>query len=342
MADPAGEYKKRLEERRNLMNRCFRGLRVNGYARLGAGFLIATSTWLALGPHLVSGWFILGPLSIFVALLVYDDRLYRTGRRARRAVAYYERGLARIEDRWVGGGNTDASLAGDTHMYATDLDLFGSGSLFALLNTARTRAGERALAGWLGGPAAREEILKRQQAVDELRNNVDLREDLVVLADDVRTAVDAAVLNQWAHAPVSLRSLIARATAPLLVLLTIATVVYWLFGGNSDLVRAALAVEIAFGLFHRQRVREVIASMDEPAKELRVLYSALARIDRERFTSDKLRELRAGIGVSGRENGFGGTGVAVAACRSSELPAQRMVCSLCPAAVMGDSVHICD
>lgn len=300
MHDPASEYKKRLEERRDLMNQCFRRLRINGYARLGVGFLIAMSIWLAVGPRLISGWLILAPLSIFIALLVYDDRLYRTGRRARRAVAYYERGLARIEDRWAGGGNADASLAGESHMYATDLDLFGSGSLFDLLNTARTRAGEKALAGWLTAPAAREETLRRQRAIDELRNNVDLREDLVVLADDVRTAVDPAVLNQWALAPVSLRSVIARATAPFLVLLTIGTFVYWLFDGSADLVRAALAVEIAYGLFHRQRVREVIASIDEPAKELSVLHAALARLDRERFTSDKLRDLRAGIGVSGK------------------------------------------
>ena len=40
------------------------------------------------------------------------------------------------------------------HPYARDLDLFGPGSLFQLLNTARTEAGEETLADWLRGPAA--------------------------------------------------------------------------------------------------------------------------------------------------------------------------------------------
>ena len=52
--------------------------------------------------------------------------------------------------------------------YAADLDIFGKGSLFELLNTARTRSGEETLNRWLLSAAAREEILARQAAVHRL------------------------------------------------------------------------------------------------------------------------------------------------------------------------------
>jgi len=45
--------------------------------------------------------------------------------------------------------------------------------------------GEAQLAEWLSAPAPRPEILLRQAAVGELRNNIDLREDLAILGEEV-------------------------------------------------------------------------------------------------------------------------------------------------------------
>ena len=66
------------------------------------------------------------------------------------------------------------------HLYAADLDLFGPASLSALLSTARTRMGEDALASWLYRRRRVETLRQRQAAVAELRNRLDLREDLEV------------------------------------------------------------------------------------------------------------------------------------------------------------------
>jgi len=62
--------------------------------------------------------------------------------------------------------------------YAQDLDLFGKGSLFELLCTARTYIGEDTLARWLLTPAAPDAVHARHDAVNELRPRLDLREDL--------------------------------------------------------------------------------------------------------------------------------------------------------------------
>jgi hypothetical protein len=61
------------------------------------------------------------------------------------------------------------------HAYAADLDLFGHASLFQLLGTATTIPGRETLRDWLIAPAERTQILRRQQAVEELTPLVDYR-----------------------------------------------------------------------------------------------------------------------------------------------------------------------
>ena len=74
----------------------------------------------------------------------------------------------------------------DTHLYARDLDMFGRGSLFELLSSARTRIGEETLAAWLKAPADPAAVRARQDAVRELAPRTDLREDLAVIGEDAR------------------------------------------------------------------------------------------------------------------------------------------------------------
>src|SRR5690242_7458275 len=112
------------------------------YARLavfGAGVLLA---WLVFSRGAVHGASLVVPVVAFVLLVRRHDEVIDQRDAAGRAIVFYERGLARIEDRWVGGGEPGTRFRTDDHPYANDLDLFGEGSLFELLSIARTRAGE--------------------------------------------------------------------------------------------------------------------------------------------------------------------------------------------------------
>ena len=112
------------------------------------------------------------PLVGLAVLIQRHDRVVRARDATARAMAFYERGLARVEDRWIGtGGATGDRFTDDHHLCANDLDLFGRGSLFELLSIARTHAGEDALAAWLKTPAAREDVA-RASAVDRRAHHV--------------------------------------------------------------------------------------------------------------------------------------------------------------------------
>ena len=79
------------------------------------------------------------PAVLFVIVVVVHEQLINRKNLASRIASFYERGLARLENRWMGTGTDGKDFKDSTHPYSEDLDLFGSGSLFELLCIARTR-----------------------------------------------------------------------------------------------------------------------------------------------------------------------------------------------------------
>ena len=227
------------------------------------------------------------------------------GRTAAPRGALLRRPLARLEGQWAGHGQTGDRYLDPAHPYAADLDLFGKGSLFELLSTARTHIGEDTLARWLLAPADPATVAARQQAVDELRPRLDLREDLAVLAEEAHTGVDPVSLAAWGEAPV----LLPPATRPVLWLFTAIGVVG--FAAASPPCSTPRACSrfpsaprrsgatcfcwcwwsTAPSYRKRAAVDRVVGAVEEAAHELGLLSDVLVRLERERFRSPRLAAL---------------------------------------------------
>jgi len=297
---PAGEYTRRLGARRDAARRLARGERRISNMRLIVFLAAVAMALVAFDTGIVSPWWVVAPLALFAALVVLHDRVITARRRADRAVAFYERGLARLEDRWMGHGEAGERFLDAAHPYAADLDLFGRGSLFELLCTARTRAGEDTLAAWLCAPAPPDVVCARQAAVAELTAQLDLREDLALLGDDVRAGLDADTLAAWGTAPPVLLSPGARIASAVLVGLAGVALIAWPLSGVGPLpLLAVLAVEAAFALRLRRRVLHVIHAAQHPDRELVLFAELLARLEGARFTSPRLVTLRAALDTDG-------------------------------------------
>lgn len=196
--DPRSFYSETLANRQAEIATRERGHALLAYGRLAAAACFVVLVGLALFQTSVSVLWAALPALAFVALVVQHERLLRALERRRRAARFFERGLARLNGQWAGTGETGVRYLDQSHPYARDLDLFGKGSLFELLSTARTHVGEDALARWLLAPAPPAVAHARQHAVEELRSRVDLREELAILAEDARTGVDPVALAAWA------------------------------------------------------------------------------------------------------------------------------------------------
>ncbi|HVS35075.1 MAG TPA: hypothetical protein VMS17_05800 [Gemmataceae bacterium] len=316
---PRGEYEHRQEDRRRRAAQLAWRERLLGNGRFLVFLIGLGMAALAFGMNLLSGWWLLAPVAVFSVLLLLHENVTRDLRRASQAVTYYRDGLARLAGEWIGKGRQGQRFLDEKHAYAADLDLFGSGSLFELLCTARTRTGEETLAGWLLHPASAAEIQARQAAVAELRPQLDLREDLALLGADMPVGVDFDAVASWGAAPPSLPfpapgggygwGCWPRWIALVLGVLTVICAAGWalaafhllgsefFFGWFFSQFRSLpflvlLAVEGALAGALLTRVRQVLEAVEKRGRDLAMLARVLARLERGSFTSPRLRDLR--------------------------------------------------
>ena len=300
MSSAKGEYQARLKRFRDDHERLNRQFRQLGNARLIMGLAAASIAAASLGGGWISAWWLLAPVLVFVPMAIVHGRVEGSLKRSSRAIAYYDRALARLENRWVGTGNSGERFRDPKHLYSDDLDLFGRGSLFELISTARTAAGERILADWILAPSPRDNALARQGAVAELRDRLDLREDLALMGEELRAVLDDRALKEWGERP-RIRFFPGSRVAALLIAAA-AVVTFALFLAQVLPLRWFLMVvlaEAAFGFFVRLGVQEVAASATTPALGLELLSGLLARLERESFASPALTDLRASIQAEG-------------------------------------------
>lgn len=83
------------------------------------------------------------------------------------------------------------------HPYHIDLDIFGRNSLFQLLDHTTTYTGRSTLAGWISQKTSSDEIINRQKAVQELRNNIDWLQEFQATGMHTRSKTDTEAFFEW-------------------------------------------------------------------------------------------------------------------------------------------------
>jgi hypothetical protein len=285
---PAEEYRARLEARHATHAILTRSDARIATARLAAFAAAVVVLWLAWNGWL-SGWWVIVPLCVFLALVQWHDRIIRARNAAARAITFYERGLARIGDTWAGTGDRGEEFRDDDHPYANDLDLFGAGSLFELLSLARTRSGRETLARWLKTPA--DDLPVRQDGVRELALELDLREHVALAGEGARASLESSALVEWATRPTRLHPPPLRWGFLGLTALTLATGTWWAVGGPSAPLVVALAAQSLAALTLRRTIDAVLHGADAPARELQVLLQVIERVEQHQFRSARLSTL---------------------------------------------------
>jgi len=243
---------------------------------------------------------VLLPIAGFIVLVVVHERTLRAKANAEGGVRFYERGIERIEDRWAGKGTSGEDLVPPDHLYAEDLDIFGEASLFALLCTARSRAGEEALARWLCAPAEIAEIEARQEAVAELRGRLDFREALALLAGTVRAELRPGLLSAWATSEPVLQGGLRYTVTLVLSGGTASSFMGWAFDLWSLAPFAVLVgVSLLFGGLMKKEVLKVCSELDQPVKDLGVFAQLAASFESARFDAPKLLRLQEQLTAGG-------------------------------------------
>src|SRR5271155_3762748 len=298
--DPESEYRRRLgllgiekaqlEKRHSILGYIKLAILLSGV--IGAIWILATQIDLI--------YFIFVPVILFVVVAIIHERVLQASRRCSRIIGFYERGLERIGDKWAGKGETGERFLDNAHPYSRDLDLFGPGSsLFELLSTARTRAGRDILASWLLGPAPADEVRLRHAAVMELRERLDLREELSVLGEHVRSGVQPEALAAWGEKAPGVGNALLRPILLSLALLWCAGAAVWAIWGYPWLFLLATVVNVSVASAFRDRMRIAVPAIEEAAQDLKLLSAVVDRLEREKFSAPKLVNLQASLQKDG-------------------------------------------
>jgi MutS domain V len=273
--------------------------------RVGDARLLAFLVLVVLGVLIVRGagialWWLLLPVLGFATLVFIHESIRQAADRSRRSVQFYANGLARLDGRWQGTGSSGLSYLDNDHPYAADLDLFGVGSVFERLCTARTRSGEDKLAAWLLAPADPATITLRHEAIRELRPQVDLREALELLGVEVRQGIDPAALSRWGTA----QRVFEGRSVPIVALgvsaLGTVTLLGWLFfDWQISFFMITIAGELIFAKIVSKRVGLVLSAVERRTADLVLLSELLRRLETHPFEARILRRLVQSLSTDG-------------------------------------------
>jgi len=296
--DPVTQYARRLKERQVQRTRLAEKYRRLMRVRMVFLALVVAVAWLAEKERLLP-LLLLPPALALEGIIRWRHRVHKVWWRTANAVRFNRRLLDRLEGRWAGHGDPGTRFLDESHPFALDLDLFGSGSLFERLCLDGTGLGQVALASWLRSPSPAPVVRDRQAAVRELGPRLDLREDLAVLGAEAPAGGNLDELAAWGQSPVSTQPNWSRRL--ILVLGLTSLVCVGLCAGGSGPIAFLTALLMAgLAAWLHDRTRSAPSGIEGKAAELAFFAAVLARLERERFASPLSSRLRSELDCGGQ------------------------------------------
>ena len=182
------------------------------------------------------------------------------------------------------------------HPYAYDLDIFGTHSLFQNLNRTATYIGKKTLAKQCLTLLANDEILRNQEAIKELANKLDWRQEFLALAkisqDDATSYSSLLKWSKFESAPLTKTTIWISFLAPSLF---IGISLAYLITSNAiflNYISLLFVFNLGFLGKFLKRIQIEIANASNIDKIIAQYGLLLQKIEEETFQSNKLIDLQ--------------------------------------------------
>ena len=201
----------------------------------------------------------------------------------------------------------DAGLAyiDPVHPYTSDLDIFGERSLFQYLNRTSIAKGRECLANWLSGPAEPGIILERQQAVAELCDKLDWRQEFYASGRlSKETEKDYNDLITWLSSkPMIIGNQVYKILLILLPFLTISTLVMSIWFIRFNIPVTFILIQLVLVGWNLRRINHHHNQVSRKF-DLLIKYTNLIRlVEGEDFRSARLKTLQEELRSDGKSVG---------------------------------------
>ena len=201
-ASPAETYEKQLAGLVGQLNRARQRGENISWARLALIIITAVAgfqLWLQNIPLAIVA--ILIGIAVFLRLVVLAGRNSEQIDQLTRLVSINKEELLVLDHQFTQLAD-GLQFKPAEHPYANDLDIFGRASVFQYINRASTYNGRKILSEWLLAPATAANILKRQQAVKELADEVEWRQKLQAFGQqETVTPIMQTNIEAWLKEP---------------------------------------------------------------------------------------------------------------------------------------------
>ena len=204
--------------------------------------------------------------------------------------------------------DTGHQFINQNHPFTSDLDIFGQHSIFQILNRTTTESGMILLSEWLLEPASNDEIPDRQEAIKELAQKLDWRQDFQASGMHFQNKKsDYYKLLDWVAAPVVLLKHRRLYLAVAIILSVLSLLGFYFFMIN--LVSLTLnssnwyiyLLPLITVLFINGRILkkvkpiadDIVKTSQENIDTLRGYRTLINKIEGESFESKKLNELQS-------------------------------------------------
>ncbi len=270
------------------------------------GVLFGWLRFLSLALAFVSLWwiwtndfFILLPLpAVFIGLFLFILAKHLTNNDAienlRRLIRISETEIEVLNHHFTHLPNGEESKP-ENHEYSNDLDIFGRASLYQYINRCTSEQGKKMLANWFLSPSSSKTIVERQEAVKELAQQVEWRQQLQSygIAHSITIATENKI-ESWIDEP---SRFINKLHWKLLrfVLPAISFTFLVLHLGNSlpsNAFYPLMILMLAISLGISKRVMPEYAKLNKIAPQLETLSDSVAWIEKAYFKSDLLARLK--------------------------------------------------
>lgn len=182
------------------------------------------------------------------------------------------------------------------HPYTYDLDIFGDHSLFHRLNRTATYVGSRRLAHYLSNRLSNEDIIAQQEAVQELSNKMEWRQEVLALAmasDDTNDTYNTLI--NWTKTEAKPHSSLMKIISYLFPILTVISLLAYVFiGGDIPRLSFAFLFLINLGILgqHYRQIKDEILGESQINKSIQKYSQLLYLFENQSFQSAKLKDLQ--------------------------------------------------
>ncbi len=265
--------------------------------------LVLFAGFIFLGYKAISTGYIAFILATIAALIVFLQ-LIRLYDKWQQDTAFYK-ALVQLNQDEINFLNGNASVYADgkeytdpQHPYSYDLDLFGTGALFPYLNRCSTSFGQQALAQLLLHPDPAT-IRERQEAVNELKEKIDFRQQLQAHGSLLHTRKrEMQQLQSWLNAPAGFTNKALYYTLFLFPIASLSCLIAFIVTEQDNLLNAfyyLFILNLIVALSFARKIAAHLSVSTSVTKILQQYAGQLKQIEEQQFQSPLLQQLQKGL-----------------------------------------------